>query len=370
MRVALVAESFLPRVNGVSNSVIRIARYLQRNGHQTLIVAPDSYTAEVFEDMPVSRVTSLAVPGIHETDVAFGSTEKLACTLREFAPDVVHLASPFALGHLALQAVSAMKVPTVAVFQTDVAGFAEHYRLSAVSFLADAWIRRLHKRVDLTLVPSSDSAKYLEGLGVSNVQRWGRGVDIEMFNPVWRDASLYQREQRTVVGYVGRLAPEKNVEILRSLSIESGVQLVVIGDGPSRGELEAALPNATFTGLLQGESLSKHMASLDILVAPGERETFCQVIQEAMAAGLPVLAPAVGGPRDLVRHGITGMLYEPGDSDALRGHVLQLAASRELRESMGSVARATVQSRTWDAVCAELIAHYESVLSTETELAG
>lgn len=369
MRVALVAESFLPRVNGVSNSVIRVARYLHGAGHEAMIVAPDSYTGESFENMPVSRIPSLAVPGIHETDVAYGSSEQLARAIQRFDPDVVHLASPFALGHMALRALQATRVPTVAVFQTDVAGFAEHYGLSAVSFLADAWIRRLHRRVDLTLVPSSDSERYLSRLGVDRVARWGRGVDTEMFHPGWRETALYPGVHRTVVGYVGRLAPEKNVDILRILAQDPDIQLVIIGDGPERAELETALPNAIFTGLLRGETLSRHIASLDVLVAPGERETFCQVIQEGMAAGLPVVAPAVGGPRDLVVPGETGFLYPPGDASAMRAGVRTLAASAHLRATMGVSARALVAGRTWPAVCAELVGHYEAVIEQRTAVA-
>jgi len=369
MRVALVAESFLPRVNGVSNSVIRIARYLQGSGHEPMIVAPDSYTAESFESMPVSRIPSLAVPGIHETDVAYGSSDQLARTIRGFNPDVVHLASPFALGHMALRALSETRVPTVAVFQTDVAGFAEHYGLSAVSFIADAWIRRLHRKVDLTLVPSSDSERYLKRLGIDRVARWGRGVDTELFHPRWRESALYPQGNRTVVGYAGRLAPEKNVGILRILSQDDDIQLVIIGDGPARDELEAAMPNACFTGLLRGEELGRHLASLDVLVAPGERETFCQVIQEGMAAGLPVVAPAVGGPRDLVIDGETGFQYPQGNAAALRARVRRLAGSKALRVAMGARAREHVANRTWDAVCDELMVHYESVIEQQAQVA-
>lgn len=368
MRVAIVAESFLPRVNGVSGSVIRASRHLLDQGHHVEIIAPSPSPNMTADGIAVHSVRSFSVPGMG-IDVGCALTSTIRGIFDRIAPDVVHLASPLILGHQALRAALLSKVPTVAVYQTDISGFARHYRLAGMGALADGMLKRIHAGADLTLVPSRASMDYLSGLGVTRVSLWGRGVDADQFNPRHRSpelrtAWLAADPRRMVVGYVGRLAPEKRVEALRVIHDDARILLVVVGDGPQRADLQALLPNAHFTGMLRGTDLGSAMASLDILVAPGERETFCQVIQEGMASGLPVVAPAVGGPRDLVVHGETGLLHRPGDEADLSRCVNALVQSQAARAVMGAAAVAAIRDRTWTHVCDELIAHYRSVAHT------
>lgn len=370
MRVVIVAESFLPRVNGVSGSVIRASRHLISQGHQVEIIAPAPCPSETSEGVRVHSVRSFTVPGMG-IDVGYAWTSTIRAVLRRVRPDVVHLASPLVLGYQALRAASLERIPTIAVFQTDISGFARHYRLTGMGGLSDAVLRRIHADADLTLVPSTASKEYLQELGVDRLAMWGRGVDAEQFHPRHRSPQLRTtwlspNAHRVLVGYVGRLAPEKRVEALRVIQSDPRSQLVVIGDGPQRSELEALMPRAHFTGMLRGADLGTAMASLDILVAPGERETFCQVIQEGMACGLPVVAPDIGGPRDLVIHGEVGLRYRPGDDEHLRSCVDALVESPAARAVMGSTARSMIRDRTWTQIGDELVRHYRSVVGRET----
>ncbi len=162
---------------------------------------------------------------------------------------------------------------------------------------------------------------------------WRRGVDLDLFGPEHRSDVLHQhwtrrRSDQVVVGYVGRLAPEKQVSRLTELARIPGTRLVVIGDGPSRPWLEKRLPEAKFTGMLRGMDLARAFASLDVFVHTGEAETFCQTVQEAQASGVPVVAPAAGGPLDLVDPGRTGLLYDPADAESLRRTVATLVGDR------------------------------------------
>ncbi len=366
MRVAIVAESFLPRVNGVTGSVLRASRHLLRQGHHVEIVAPDPAPARTEDGIRIHPIRSFAVPRMH-IDVGFRTVGQLRGQLESIQPNVVHLASPFVLGHQAIRAAALSSIPTVAVFQTDVSGFARHYRLAPVGSLSDAFIRRIHRQAQLNLVPSTASREYLERLGVEHVRLWGRGVDTEQFNPRHRSPDLRTKwlsatPGRIIVGYVGRLAPEKSIDMLAYVKNDPRVQLVIVGDGPQRSELQRILPSAIFTGLLRGNDLGEAMASLDVLVASGERETFCQVIQEGMASGVPVVAPDVGGPRDLVGHGEVGLLYEPGNRDQLRRCINTLVESHAARAVMGIEARSLIRDRTWTSIGDDLIAHYRSVL--------
>jgi phosphatidylinositol alpha 1,6-mannosyltransferase len=164
-----------------------------------------------------------------------------------------------------------------------------------------------------------------------------------------------------LVGYVGRLAPEKQVADLAVLTSLAGVKLVLIGDGPDRRRLSTVLPSAELLGFLDGSDLSRAVASLDVMVHPGEHETFCQSAQEALASGVPVVAVAAGGLLDLVQHGRTGHLYAPGDLGALRAHITTLATHVSHRDQLAAAARPSVVGRTWARLGDDLLRHLERV---------
>jgi phosphatidylinositol alpha 1,6-mannosyltransferase len=370
MRVAIVTESFLPVINGVSNSVQRVVEHLLRRGHQPLVIAPGA-GPDSYQGAPVVRVPALDLPVVDSVPVGV-PTRKVVTALRDFGPDVVHLASPVIVGVRGLWAARRLGVPTVAVYQTDIAGFADSYGLGFAARTAWRWTRRVHSAADRTLAPSSSAAAALVAHGVPRVHHWGRGVDTAHFRPSHRDDRLRARlapHGEILVGFVGRLAPEKKVLRLSVLRGLPGIRLVVVGDGPDRRQLAKRLPEAAFLGFKTGDDLAQAYASLDVFVHTGPFETFCQAVQEALASGLPVIAPDAGGPRDLVAHGYTGFLLpETGKpdaekifGDALRAAVLTLTNDPELRTRYGTAARRGVLRRTWPAVCDELLGHYAQV---------
>ena len=367
MRVAVVTESFLPQVNGVSNTVRHVVDNLRRTGHETLVIAPGPGPSD-HDGVRVVRVRSMGLPGYRSFPLGLPDTA-VERALAEFRPDVVHLASPILLGAVGLRAARKLGIPTVAIYQTDIAGFARHYGLRADA-LVDKWVGRIHRRADRTLVPSRASYAQLEALGVTDLHLWRRGVSLGLFDPARRDevrhadwAGAASGSPEVVVGYVGRLAAEKQVRRLVEVARVPGARLVVIGDGPERGWLEQRIPGAHFTGMLGGEDLASALASLDVFVHPGESETFCQTVQEAQASGVPVVAAAAGGPLDLVQHGRTGLLFDPSDADSLCREVAALVDDRELRDRLAGQALADVAGRSWSAVVGQLVEdHYLPVL--------
>lgn len=362
MRVAIVAECFLPETNGVTNSVLRVVEHLERRGCTVLIVAPGTGPSR-YSDTPVERVPAVRLPAYRSLSVGL-PIGRVGRVLRDFQPDVVHLAAPVVLGAAGVRAARAMGVPTVAVYQTDLAGFASRYRLGFASGQIWRWLRRVHNQADLTLAPSSLAAWTLESRGIERVARWGRGVDVARFHPRHRSPlirRLLAPGGELLVGFVGRLAPEKQVHHLAHLQGLPGVRLVVVGDGPSGAKLRQQLPEARFVGFKSGAELAAHVASLDVFVHTGADETFCQAIQEALAAGVPVITPAAGGPLDLVRHLENGLLFPPDHPALMRHAVLELARDEALRERLSRHARRSVQGRTWVAVGDELLDHYASV---------
>ncbi|MBG0856817.1 glycosyltransferase family 1 protein [Streptomyces spinoverrucosus] len=366
MRVVIVTESFPPDVNGVAHCALQTARHLVDRGHAPLVVAPapaPGNKAGALAPCPVVHIPSLPLPGYPQVRVALPS-RRLAAALLSHQPDIVHLASPFILGVRGMAAAARLGIPAIAVYQTDLAGYARTY-VGAGEAAAWRRIRSVHAAADRTLAPSSASQGDLEAHGVPRVHLWQRGVDTVRFRPELRDDALRRElapNGELIVGYVGRLAPEKHVELLSGVCAMPGVRVVVVGDGPSQPGLVEALPGAVFLGRRTGDELARIFASLDVFAHTGPFETFCQTVQEAMASGVPVVAPAAGGPMDLVDHGRTGFLVPPRDADAVRDAVAALAADPALRTAFGATARATVEGRTWAAVGDQLIAHYEAVL--------
>ncbi|MCO5967714.1 glycosyltransferase family 4 protein [Actinoallomurus soli] len=368
MKVAIVTESFLPRVNGVTNSVCRVVEHLAGCGSEVLVVAPGPGPGG-HAGQPVRLTRGVALP-FYRSFVVGVPTRQVTAVLSEFGPDVVHLAAPVTLGASGVAAARRLDVPTVAVFQTDVVGFARRYGLRGADHLVWAWLRHLHEQADRTLVPSTPTLDLLRRRGLPRLALWARGVDDRRFHPRHRSAELRARlapDGRLLVGYVGRLAAEKRPSLLRHLADLPDVRLVVVGDGPAGRRLRRILPEAVFTGFRTGRELSELVASLDVFVHTGADETFCQAVQEALAAGVPVVAPAAGGPLDLVKPGYNGLLYPPDDAASLRAAVARLVADAPMRRRMAAHARLSVRGRDWDTVCAELVGHYHAVRSGRSE---
>lgn len=367
-------------MNGVTHSILRVLEHLEGQGHDVLVIAPSPHavaepaaTPEVVHGATVHRLPAVPLAGYMNVRVAMGGVYRVKRILAGYAPDIVHLASPFVLGWRAVQAAHQLGIPTVAIYQTEVPSYAARY---GVPFLENwAWnrVENIHQLATRTLVPSTFALNQLRGRGIPRVQMWRRGVDTARFSPGKRDAgwraSVAPGGER-IIGYVGRLAIEKQVEDLAALANVPNTRLVVVGDGPQRPALQEALPHAVFTGFLGGEELARAVASFDLFVHPGEFETFCQTIQEAMASGVPVVATGRGGPLDLVENSRTGWLYQPGDLAGFRAHVMDLMGDDAKRRAFATAAHASVQDRTWPALCDRLEEHYRQVLSSMPSISG
>ncbi|MBU2698607.1 glycosyltransferase family 1 protein [Pimelobacter sp. 30-1] len=364
LRVLVVAESFLPQINGVTNSVRRVLEHLSAEGHEAELVAPTG--PDTYAGFRVRRARGANLPFYPDFRLGLETRRRLRQVLAQYRPDVVHIASPATLGYQASRAAEELGIPTVAIYQTDLVGFAERYDVPGGARAAAGLTRRIHHHVDRTLAPSTASIAQLEALGVPEVHRWGRGVDLVAFHPRHRDEGLRQRlapDGRLLVGYVGRLAAEKELDLLAHLARDPRYALVVVGGGPEEQRLRGLLGDrAHFLGLLHGDELSRAYASLDVFVHTGRYETYCQSAQEALASGIPVVAPAAGGPLDVVADGASGLLYRPGDGSALAAAVDRLARDEELRRAMALTALRAVQERSWFAINEQLVTHYRAVI--------
>ncbi len=370
MRVGIVSESFLPHVNGVTNSVLRMLEHFQRCDIDAVVLAPASrrnMPPNEYAGARVRALSSLPTPGYRQVRLCLPAERDVYQALSRECVDVVHLASPFLTGPPALRASRRWGVPVVAAYQTDLAAFVTRYGFPALSGSVWRRLRAIHGSADLTLAPSRAAVRQLTQQGIPRVALLPRGVDVDRFHPRRRSRLLRRQlapQGEALVGYLGRLAPEKCVEDLRVLHGVPGVQLVIIGDGPRRAKLRKLLPNAVFLGFLQGDELGRAVATLDVAVHPGPHETFCQSLQEVLASGVPAVAVGAGGPLDLVEPSRNGWLYPPGDLGAMRSQVADLVGDPAKARAMGERARAGVEHRTWSLVGDELVAHYRTLTGT------
>ena len=369
MRVALVTESFLPNINGVTNSVLRVLEHLSASGNQALVIAPacENMPSE-YAGHPVKSVPVIPTQNFLPTGMPMGLPQKRVQHLIDgFTPDVIHLASPFALGSYANKVAKRLNIPTVSIYQTDLGGFAKQYGFGIAQNSLQKILYKIHSQTDRTLAPSTSACLDLHMAGVPEVYLWRRGVNTELFNPSKRSAALRDLwkngdSNKIIVGFVGRLAQEKRVIDLKALESNPNVQLVIVGDGPHRRKLEQQLPSALFVGFKSGEELAQIYASFDLFIHPGPNETFCQAVQEALASGVPAIVPRTGGPADLVAQGRTGYVIDISDGEELNRTVNHHHA-RSDRKQMRIAARDSVSKRTWGRINNELEDHYQGVIN-------
>lgn len=378
MRVLIAAECFLPAMNGVTNSILRTLDHLDAQGHDVIVLAPGP--GPTVHQLATGRhVTVERMPGVESSwypslSIGLATTARIERVIARYRPDVVHLAAPVMLGRAAAIAAARLGVPAVALFQTDLSGFARSYGLGFADRVIWSWLRRIHNGVDLTLAPTPTTASQLRGQGFRRVGVWGRGVDHAQFDPSRRCAETRRSfgvvDDEILVGYVGRLAPEKQIDRLMAIADLPRVKVAIIGSGPDAKRLASLLPHAHFAGFRGGTDLGRCVASLDVFAHTGPHETYCQTVQEAMAAGVAVVAPNAGGPVDLIDSGTNGILYDHSDPTALRSAVSKLVSDASLRRRLAKYGRTSVAGRSWEALGDQLITHYERAidLSGPTEL--
>lgn len=375
MRVAIVTETFLPQVNGIVRMLVEYLAYLEARGHDAIVFAPgdSSLGDQLCHSFDVMSVRGAPLPLYPELTLAPYS-RRMEGVLREWRPDVVHLAGPFVLGAQGLNVARALGVPVAAHYQTDLAGYARHFGLGALTNLAWRRLLSIHNNCDVTFAPTLAVARDLRERGMRRVHICGRGVDTAAFHPAHRDDSLRARyaasSDAPLLLYVGRISPEKNLAALAAMARALPVYpLVVVGDGPARADLAADVAglNVYFTGVLRGEALARIYASADLFLFPSRTETFGQVVHEAMAAGLPAIGMRAGGVQDLIIDRRAGLLYPPDDTPAFVEATRGLAADPALRYAMGAAARREAEGHTWESIFDRLMGWY-SGLATPQQL--
>ncbi len=371
-RVAVFTETFLPRIDGIVNTLTWALLGLVEAGWHPLVIAPAGNT----QPLPGVRVIgapSIAFPLYAEVRLGY-PTQEVWREIDRFQPDVVHLAGPVTNGYGGLKYAQARGLPVVSTYHTALPEYARLYGLGWIEEWAWSLLRSVHNSTAVTLCPSWSTIARLRARGFQRLELWARGVDSRLFTPAARSSAMRARlgagADDMLLLYVGRLAREKKLErLVDALRRLRGVHLALVGAGPQREQLEqafAGLP-VTFTGALRGAELASAYASADVFTFPSDTETFGNVVLEAMASRLPVVATRVGGQVDLVRHGHSGLLFEPDDIDALVAHLRQYREDASLRARHGQAGLEAARERTWPRQVEALLQHYTAAMGASVD---
>ena len=373
LRIAIITETFLPKIDGIVTRLCHTLRQLRAMGHSVLVVAPRG--VEEFEGTPVHGVSAFPFPLYPELKLAV-PRPSVRRVLKKFRPDIIHAVNPAVLGVTAFFSSTRDRVPLVVSYHTHLPKYLRYYRLGLLETPLWWCMRSTYNRADLTLATSQAMQNELEAKGIRRVHLWRRGVDTDLFHP--RKASREMRERLTaghpeekLLVYIGRLSAEKEIERCREvLAVLPGVRLALVGDGPQRQKLEEYFTGTPthFAGFMQGEELAAAFASADAFFLPSRTETLGLVLLEAMASGCPVVTPLAGGTSDVVQDGITGFLYDPTSSVGAVEAIRRLLFNAELRADMGQRARADAERWSWGAAAFQLEQYYRKVLAREAHL--
>lgn len=349
MRYAIVTETYPPEINGVALTVQGLELGLRARGHEVLLVRPRQQD-EVRADSDTLLVRGAGLPRYPGLKFGFPATKSLLELWTTCPPDAIYVATEGPLGWSALRAARKLGIPAATGFHTRFDQYMRDYGMPFLESTALRWMRRFHNGGDATLVPTRELAEFLQSQNFKQVVRLARAVDADQFNPGRRDAALRRSwgldESGLAVIYLGRIAPEKNLDLavraFRELQrSRPDARFVWVGDGPAREKLAQEHPDFIFCGIQRGAEVARHFASADLFLFPSHSETFGNTTLEAMASGIAAVTFDYGAAREHVRHEVDGMAVN-NDADFIAA-ATKLATDDVLRRAMGERARQSMQ---------------------------
>ncbi|WP_346796609.1 glycosyltransferase family 1 protein [Halomonas sp. Bachu 37] len=367
MRLCIVSETWAPEINGVARTLGRLTRELEHHRVDIDIVRPQpAHATKVSQALAELHVPCWSLPGYREVRMGFCRP----ATLRKFwqanRPDVIYLATQGPLGWSARQAARQLNIPLVAGWHTNFDHYCGDYGMPWLAPATRRYLRHFHNGCALTLVPTHLQAKKLRQQGIRDVQVMSRGIDGERFSPVHRDLELRRtwgvNDHQPVALYVGRLAAEKNLAMLQETyhamrTVRPDMAHVVVGDGPARAQLASALPDAHFTGFIDQQALARHYASADLFIFPSLSETWGNVVSEAMASGLAVVAYHHAASAELIHSGYNGITVPPDDPAAFCQAAVALCQSPADYARYGRLARLRALEQRWADIAIQFLTH-------------
>lgn len=377
LRIAVVTETYPPEVNGVALTLKRVVDGLRERGHRVQLVRPrqSADPKQAGDEMADVLMRGMPIPRYPHLQLGLPSRKQLEPLWSLERPDLVHVATEGPLGWSALRVARKLRIPVTSDFRTNFHAYSSHYGMGWLSKPIMAYLKRFHNQTGTTMVPTQGLADRLSQAGFERLEVVGRGVDAQLFDPALRDDGLRlswgANVDTPVMLCVGRLAREKNLPLLiqayaQVRLVQPDIRLVLVGDGPTRSELQALAPDAIFTGQLSRTDLARHYASADIFAFPSRTETFGNVVLEAMASGLAVVAFDYAAAAEVIEQGQSGLLVPFKDDEAFVGHVVEIARNAALRLHMRSQAREVIQRSDWGTIITQIESVMKQALCSNT----
>ncbi|PRY64459.1 glycosyltransferase involved in cell wall biosynthesis [Vreelandella songnenensis] len=365
MRLCIVSETWAPEINGVAHTLSRLHQELFRQGVCVDVIRPrPRVTAPAANVEQELQVNCCAMPGYKDVQVGLTRPSTLKRFWREHRPSVVYLATQGPLGWAARQAARQLNIPLVAGWHTNFDHYCHDYGVPWLASATRRYLRYFHNGCEMTLVPTRLQAQALREQGIHDVHVMARGIEGERFSPAHRDMALRQQWgvslHQPVALYVGRLALEKNLTLLQETlqamrEVRPDMAQVIVGDGPARAQLAKALPEAHFTGFVEREDLARYYASADLFIFPSLSETWGNVVAEAMASGLAVVAYRHAASAELIESGQNGITVAPEDSEAFQQAAVELCQHPADYARLGRVARLRALEQSWTGIADQFL---------------
>jgi len=374
--VAVVTETYPQEVNGVAATLSRVVDGLRQRGHQLQLVRPrqtDTETGAGEAGFAEVLVRGLSIPRYPQLKMGLPARRELQRLWVTQRPDVVHIVTEGPLGWSALQAARHLKLPVVSDFRTNFHAYSAHYGVGWLRTPVMAYLRKFHNRTHSTMVPTQMLRRELAEAGFERLRVVARGVDTRRFTPERRSEALraqWGAGPHTLVALcVRRLVAEKNLGLMLDAAAAMRAQhpalrLVLVGDGPERARLQQRCPDAVFSGERHGDDLARHYASADVFLFASMTETFGNVVPEAMASGLAVVAYDHAAAGQLIRHGENGLLARPAEPSEFCSVARRAATDRAVLREMGACARGSVLSLDWDRIVDAVEVEYASAMAS------
>jgi glycosyltransferase involved in cell wall biosynthesis len=372
MKIAIFTDTYIPQVNGVAKTLNRFTNFLNEHGHSFHVFAPEDYGLSSTEN--VTRLKAMPFKIYPECKISFPNLSKMKKTLKEFNPDIIHLATPFTIGLCGLHIAKKMKIPLVASYHTNFDHYLQYYNLTFLENILWKYLDWFHKPTQKIFVPSNDTLNHLVTKGFNNLSVWTHGVDCSLFKPVQNDEEIKQKYKITskyTICFVGRIAPEKDLDTLSRIisytKLRFGNKLtwLIVGDGPKKEEMirKTGTDQIIYTGFLQKKELAEIYSISDLMVFPSDTETFGNVVLESMACGTPVIGANAGGVRNIIRDYSTGILCEPKNTLSFCQAIEDCLQQTEMLNRMSKKARDYALTQDWNSIFINLVSEYEQIVT-------
>ncbi len=370
MKVALFTDTYLPQINGVTNTLGKLVSYYEASGIEYKIFVPRYDMEQINEN--IERYYSLKFFLYPESRITFPNLFRMTGSLTEFRPDLIHLMTECNMGIAGLRYGKKHGIPTISNYTTNFSQYTNYYKINFLEQAVWNYMKWFHTQNDITLCPSHAAQELLKKHGIYNTDIFSRGIDSENFNPMYRNTEFRKSsgiDGKTVFLYVGRISVEKDLDILSESYntiheiYKDRIALIITGDGPYIRKCKSMFPDDTiFTGFKKGRELAEIYASSDIFICPSSTETFGNVVLEAMASGLPVIGADAGGVGEIIRHRNTGLKFQPRNTKELTGCMRMLLSDTKLRNTLQKNGREIGMNRSWNKIFDGLMDIYQEIL--------